>query len=270
MEIDEVQAAHRFVEQRLRRYAWQRPVTAVALGLTTAALGWVPHLPDAWALTAFVVVVLLHMYGFLVLVGAPARAGVIPRDDDTRSKALLWFAGIVTLGSPVNAILGPWWLALLVAGIEMVLLLGYCRVRLAADIASFGKPPRTDPTAWSRFVVYTAHAWWFTPASMITMGAGALAMVYDDWRLNCLGLLSFYPAAILLVAATNRVRPAPGTAAAFAYGVTPMLLIMGGPWLRRAPDSLAVAVMAGLAIMVIVAVVSRRVRAILPTTPAVI
>ena len=269
MDIDEVAAAHRFAEQRLRRHAWRYPVTAVVLGLTTAGLGWLAKLPDSVALVVFVAVVLLHMYGMLVLVGTPARAGVVPRHDDNRSTALLWFACIVVLGSPAAATLGAWWLAPLIGGIELLLLLGYGRLRLAADIASFGLPARTEPTSWARFVVRTARTTWFTPVAMLAMGASALPIILGDRGLSLAGLLTYYPAATLLAAASIRVRPHRRTLRTFALVLTPQILFMGAPWLLDASDSIAVAAVAGLVVMAAVAVVGRWVRVALPATPAV-
>jgi hypothetical protein len=271
METGEVAVAHRFAEQRLRRYAWRYPVTAMVLGLATAALGWMAKFPDAVALVVFIAVFLLHMYGMLVMVGTPARAGVVPRHDDNRSKTLLWFACIVVLSAPVAATLGSWWQAPLTGGIEVLLLLGYGRNRLAADIAGFGMPPRTEPTRWTRFVVRTVRTTWFAPVAMFAMGVGVVAMVLGDRGGNLAGLLTYYPAAILLAAASFRVRPRRRTLRTFLLGLTPLLLVLGAPWLLEVSDSVAVAVAAaaGLVVMAAVAVVGRWVRSALPATSAV-
>ncbi len=269
MEIGEVAVAHRFAEHRLRRYAWRYPVTAVVLGLATAALGWMTKLPNTVALVVFITVFLLHLYGMLVMVGTPTRAGIVMRHDDNRSKILLWFVCLMVLSSPLAATVGSWWQAPLIGGIELLLLLGCGRILLAADIASFGIAPRTEPTGWARFVVRTARTTWFAPVAMFAMGAGVVAMIIGERVGNLAGLLVYYPAAILLVAASSRVRPHQRTLRTFLLRLTPLILVIGAPWLLDVSDSVAVAAAAGLVVMAAVAVIGRWVRSGLPAPPAV-
>ena len=205
----EEQQQQQFVTAQLDKYRWHHPALGLVLGLAAASLMW-RNL--AW----FIVVFVLFLYGALRVIGTPARLGVMPRNDGPGFSIRLVASLAVAITAPGLAMVGPRWVPLAVGGCVAVIVPTLGWWKLAAMRADAARPPRTEPTRWSRLVTRVAPSPLYPPVLAALMGA-AVAVTGLHPYISLVAALAYIPGLFLLQGVSMKIgeipadrRPTPG------------------------------------------------------------
>jgi hypothetical protein len=246
-DIDALQSS---VARRIDAERWPPLWLGLVLGALAASLAW-------RNIVLFIVVAVAYLVSLLPLVGTPTRFGVVPRSGPGSFVTILVAVAFVA-GTPMLAVTGPWWMAI-VAGVGAAVFVPlFGRWRRVQQRRSIAGPAVLPPTALMRRVDVVAPRPEFAPVAAVVM-TGAVLGMWSGWSALA---FAFLPGALLLqrrqllvgglppAERTGRFRAAAFGSALVFYGTPPLVTLVGPEHVGLPAAVVHAAVVAGTVLLV--------------------